>query len=434
MLQKKSNYIMSLEANQWRIFNDYPLYESLRQAQDCKSVKIVSVRVQHNGKFTQGLQVTYKSTFMDGSVLLTKGGEHIFRQEGNPYAAGDIETDCLTLGPDEYIVSIKPKQAIIVDGITFVTNQREVHCGGTRGYWLKVEEATSLSFPPPTKDDDDVKKPYSSSSGMIVAFAGTARGILQRIGFFYDSPDDEDKVHFYYSGTRPHRHNTEWSRNHREVIRQARTMLQLDSFDDYFFIRNVYPGLSGMDITRIAVYHTETYCRGLEATYRVYFPNRNAIRMRGGRHFLILKRGVQEELVQRTELVMIRGEYLVGTRLYKITGKIVGITFVTNFREFHCGAQHDIPTECFPSDTSPPSKVIAFAGAFNDYLTHLGYYASSLEWERSRPLIIARWQLKSGTTRSGVANPNAEQMSIYRMLTLPDGPFKKIIKYRSQIG
>jgi hypothetical protein len=421
---------MEKEEGQLGIFNDYPLYESLRQAQHCKGVTIVGVRIQHNGRFIQGLQVTYRSTFMDGSVTLTEGEEHFFRDGSSGYARGDTQTDHLILEPNEYMISIKPKQAVIVDGITFVTNRREVHYGGNCGNWINVAEAASLISPAV-----DVLDPSSyNSSGRIVAFAGTAKGVLQRIGFLYDSPDDH-KIHFYFSGTSPNRHNTDWSRNHGEVIRQARTMLGLDSFDDYNFLQSIYPQLTGIDITKIAVYHNGEFCRGLEVTYRVSFANRNAIRIKGGRHILKTSedlRGNRPD--QRTDLVLIHREYLVGLRLYQQYDKIYGITFVTNFREFHGGGFTGTPTDCFPPADSPPSKVFALAGAFNSYLRCVGYYSSSLAWERSRPLVMARWQLKSGSYGNPVAYQNPEQMSIHRILTLPDGPFKRIIQYRAQIG
>ena len=146
-------------------FNDFKFYQRLCHTTGCNNVTISSIRVRHN-RFCHGLQVEYRSKFSDGSTRLAWAEPH-FYQRGYYAYAGErrSQEETWVLGEEEHIRGLRIRQGEIMDGITFVTNQRELHTGGyggsPRNMMLSVQ-----------------------SNHRIVAFTGTEYGVLQRIGYY----------------------------------------------------------------------------------------------------------------------------------------------------------------------------------------------------------------------------------------------------------
>ena len=70
----------------------------------------------------------------------------------------------------EFIAGLRINQGDMLDGVTFVTNRREVHCGGRGGTFHRY---TMLVC--------------SRPSMRIVALAGTVNGVVARVGYYAKS-------------------------------------------------------------------------------------------------------------------------------------------------------------------------------------------------------------------------------------------------------
>lgn len=147
-----------------RVFNDLDFYRSLRDRDGCVCVDIASIVVRHND-FVHGFQVTYRSTFRDGTVRTDVGSENYFSTGFYSYHSGHFKDSTITLANNEYIRGLRINQGEILDGVTFVTNLREVHFGGRGG----SHHANTMILEP---------------SMQIVVLAGTVYNVVQRIGFY----------------------------------------------------------------------------------------------------------------------------------------------------------------------------------------------------------------------------------------------------------
>lgn len=114
-------------------FNDTPFYQSLWNETGCRSVEISSVCIYHTGLYgIYEMQSFYRIIFADGAKVIRAGPEHI--------GTGDtktVEVNRLVLKENEFIQGIHVAQVkcnLLIYGIAFVTNQREVNfgCHGTK--------------------------------------------------------------------------------------------------------------------------------------------------------------------------------------------------------------------------------------------------------------------------------------------------------------
>lgn len=155
-----------------RRFSDLQHYLELCAQPDCVKVRISRVRCRHNQYF-MGLQVFYRSTFANGTTQESQAPEHFF-SDGYYLYTGDLFVErTLELKDDEFITGLYVNQGEIVDGVTFVTNHREeptVLFGGEGG--SRVTMMLPGSALPTYR---------------IIAFTGTERGVMHRIGYFAEN-------------------------------------------------------------------------------------------------------------------------------------------------------------------------------------------------------------------------------------------------------
>jgi len=147
-------------------FNDFTFYDNLCQKDDCTKVDIASIRARHND-FCQGFQVQYRTRSQNGSTHLVWAKPHFFQHGFYSYHGGRAKEQTWILGEDEYLTGLRVQQGEIVDGITFVTNQREFHSGGYGG-----------------NSHDMMLSNVCKAQHRIVAFTGTESGVLQRVGYY----------------------------------------------------------------------------------------------------------------------------------------------------------------------------------------------------------------------------------------------------------
>ncbi len=157
------NNLMARATQGQASFNDFKFYDRLCNMKGCTSVRISTIRVRHNN-YCHGIQVGYKSKFHDGSTSVAWAEPH-FYERGYYYYTGTSREETWVLGEEEYICGLRIQQGDIVDGITFVTNERQLHSGGYGG--------NPHNMMLPVKYDH-----------RIIAFAGTEYGVLQRIGYY----------------------------------------------------------------------------------------------------------------------------------------------------------------------------------------------------------------------------------------------------------
>jgi hypothetical protein len=149
--------------NSSTFFNDFEVYKSLLDVHNCISVDISKIKVWHND-YCKGFQVTYRSTFQNGLIETDVGPEHIYDTGYYSYhGRGQSTCEELILEDREYIMGLKVSQGEILDGLTFVTNLREVHFGGHGG-----------------SHHDMILNPRMK----IIALTGTAFGVVHRVGFY----------------------------------------------------------------------------------------------------------------------------------------------------------------------------------------------------------------------------------------------------------
>lgn len=164
-----ANNIMNQGRNSNQLyFNDLIFYESLLEKEGCCSAEISSLRIRHN-QFCNGIQVVYRLTFVDGRTEKYNGPENFFSNGYYSYHGGKPIIDTwVHLEEEEIITGIRINQGDILDGLTFVTDRREIFCGGNGG----KRYDTMVTNPPSTR---------------IVAFSGTACGVWQRVGYYAKS-------------------------------------------------------------------------------------------------------------------------------------------------------------------------------------------------------------------------------------------------------
>lgn len=163
------NYNQALLPVRGRTFNGIDFYQALCAEHQCIQVEIASFTVRHND-FCHGVQATYRLTFTNGPTQRRKGPRN-FSSSGFYANHGPTRTRNTTfkLHDGEYIRGLRLNQGEIVDGITFVTNRRELHCGGRGGI-----QRDAMVYPHPSK--------YR-----VVAFAGIFNGVLAQVGYYAKS-------------------------------------------------------------------------------------------------------------------------------------------------------------------------------------------------------------------------------------------------------
>lgn len=163
------NYNQALLPVHRSSFNDIDFYQALCAERQCIQVEIASVTVRHND-FCHGVQATYCLTFANGTTKRRKGPQN-FSSNGFYAYHGPSRTRNTTfdLHDGEYIRGLRLNQGEIVDGITFVTNRRELHCGGRGG-----NQRDAMVYPHPSR--------YR-----VVAFAGIFNGVLAQVGYYAKS-------------------------------------------------------------------------------------------------------------------------------------------------------------------------------------------------------------------------------------------------------
>ena len=162
---QSGNAIMA-ESNE-NYFNDLNVYKSLLNENGCVSVKISSIIVRCS-KYIHGFRVKYKCKFNDGRAETRESVENFFSSGYYGYDRPKENRE-LILSDDEYLRGIRVRQGDILDGITFVTNLREVKFGGNGGDAIM---------------DDRMVLPQSHE---IVALTGTIWMVVSRVGFYAKS-------------------------------------------------------------------------------------------------------------------------------------------------------------------------------------------------------------------------------------------------------
>ena len=147
-------------------FNDLGFYMN-RCAEEffshkCTKVEISKIDVFHSDDYCYGIHVEYRSTFSNGCTELTTPPQHIYNSGYYAHGRG-FKVSRITLREGEYLAEIRTRQGEITDQITFITNQRRVSFGGNGG------SGEDMSIPP-------------GLSRRIVAFVGTSKGVLERLG------------------------------------------------------------------------------------------------------------------------------------------------------------------------------------------------------------------------------------------------------------
>uniref|UniRef100_A0A7S4SRI8 Jacalin-type lectin domain-containing protein n=1 Tax=Ditylum brightwellii TaxID=49249 RepID=A0A7S4SRI8_9STRA len=149
--------------NHSRFFNDMDFYMRLKNRENTVKVELSGVRCRCS-RYLFGICSRYTVKLLDGSLHYEWAPSHFFEQGYYSYHGGERQELTLELREGEYISGINIRQGEILDGLALVTNQRTVQFGGSGGSFA------SMSPPEPTQ--------------RIIAFAGTARGVMGRIGFF----------------------------------------------------------------------------------------------------------------------------------------------------------------------------------------------------------------------------------------------------------
>ena len=159
-------------------FNDLPFYLELRNQPECIRVDMVRVVVRRNN-FILGIKSVYRCTWRDGTTMEREAPFHDF--ETGPFAGNDAGTPTVmifALRPDEFLVDVETRQGEILDALVFVTNRGMTYIGGFGGF-----------------DERPARETRSDRSNRhIVAFAGTYRGVMHRIGYYDVDHTKQTKV------------------------------------------------------------------------------------------------------------------------------------------------------------------------------------------------------------------------------------------------
>lgn len=148
-------------------WNDFPFYFELLSQPECVRVDLIQVIVKRSS-YILGIQSVYRCTWRDGTTTKREGEWHDF--EAGPYASfgGTPTVQRFALEPGEFLGQVETRQGAILDALVFVTNRRTEYIGGFGGHDLACR----------------VKVLANTSDRRIVAFAGTYRGIMHRIGYY----------------------------------------------------------------------------------------------------------------------------------------------------------------------------------------------------------------------------------------------------------
>jgi hypothetical protein len=165
--QSHNHFLISTQPRPHR-FSDLRYYQRLCAESGCVKVRMSRVRCLYS-RYFMGIEVVYRSTFANGTTQERKASERSFESGYYSYKGGTREDSALELEEDEFITGLRLNQGEIVDGVTFVTNRREVHFGGHGGRRYDMMLSRSLN------------------AFRIVAFTGTESGVMHRIGYFAES-------------------------------------------------------------------------------------------------------------------------------------------------------------------------------------------------------------------------------------------------------
>jgi len=158
-------------------FSHLGFYVELCAKEDCTKVEISSVNVYHSDDYCYGLEVWYRCSFSNGRFDTYKTAPYVYRSGYYAYSSrGRCQTSTITLREGEYLAEIRTRQGEITDQITFITNKRTLSFGGNGG------SGEDMSIPP-------------DLSRRIVAFVGTSKGILEKLGAISVSINWEEVGH-----------------------------------------------------------------------------------------------------------------------------------------------------------------------------------------------------------------------------------------------
>jgi len=160
-------------------FNDLGFYLDLCAKDGCTSVDLSSIHVHHSNEYCMGMKVFYQSTFADGSTSISFTQDHVYEMGYYAHSGGRRRVSSIIFADGEYLAEIRTRQGEITDQITFITNRRSVSFGGNGG----------------DGEGEDTSQPVDLSR-RIVAFVGTANGVLERLGAISISRNWEEVGHF----------------------------------------------------------------------------------------------------------------------------------------------------------------------------------------------------------------------------------------------
>ena len=144
-------------------FDGIDLYQKLLSKKDVVKVELAGVLVKYNSFSCKGLASAYRITYADGRTKIYKDKGN-FQESWHRHNSSER----LMLKDGEFICGLYLNQGEIIDGITFVTNRRQVHIGSGKSNFI------DMTCP--------IKKRQR-----IIAFAGQFRridGVLSRIGYY----------------------------------------------------------------------------------------------------------------------------------------------------------------------------------------------------------------------------------------------------------
>jgi hypothetical protein len=457
------------EPNHESTFSDYPLYRRLCDEKGCKSVEITAVCVKHNGSgsICQGLQVHYRSTFHDGDESTTRTTEaepHFFADGTSVFRDGPFHSTWLVLEGGEYIIGLSLQQGdFVVAGITFVTNRRVLSCGGitfpTNRRVVSCDGYRGIHL----LDDFTIGSTPRPSRRRIVAFAGTVCGVLQRVGYYTRPWNDSYSLSWLSSSSRSFL-SFHFSASSTiigsacipvtESLAENWCMQQVgasvDDFPCYRYLRR-QPGCKKVEISSVRIYHSNGACHGFWVKYKMTFVDGSVQRRIGGKHYEKKSETGQTGDITSTNFCLEEGEYIRGldlkrgpvitqvfTRTY-VTFVVIGMTFVTNRRVFHCGnMNHEGELIRMPAP-NPGMRIVTFAANYGwevagrngrtsvDGITSVGYYAKSIAWETIWHFVTIRALKQQG--RAEPVPGDGPVAIIHTLVELPDVLFRDVLRY-----
>jgi len=141
-------------------FNDLGFYMNLTHR--FTKVEISSIDVFHSDYYC-GIQAHYRCSHSDGSTAIIAAPRYIYNSGYYSFEGGRCKTSTIKFERGEYLAEIRTRQGEITDQVTFITNQRTLSFGGNGG------SGEDMSTPP-------------DLSRRIVAFVGTSKGVLEKLG------------------------------------------------------------------------------------------------------------------------------------------------------------------------------------------------------------------------------------------------------------